>query len=139
MKELASLVEYGVAIDPNSMVVPPDTSEFELEADHPGLGDAAYIARRKYLFDITRRCRLAHEPPPFIEYTDEETRIWRDVSPRLDELHVKYASEIYLKAKRELAITEDAIPQLRTLSERVQRETNMHSPGCHSTMATPCG
>ena len=126
MKEPASLVEYGVAIDPNSMVVPPDTAEFELEADHPGLGDDAYIARRKLLFDITRRHRLAKEPPPYIDYTDEETRIWREVSPRLDELHVKYASEIYLKAKRELAITESVIPQLRTLSERVKRETDMH-------------
>ena len=48
------------------------------------------------------------------------------VSPKLDELHQKHASEIYLKAKRDLAITRDEIPQLRHLSERVQRETNMH-------------
>jgi len=126
MKELPSLVEYGAAIDANSMVVPADTAEFELEPDHPGLGDDAYFARRKFLFDITRECRLAKQPPPWIEYTDEETRIWREVSPQLDELHIKHASEIYLKAKRELAVTEDAIPQLQTLSERVHRETNMH-------------
>ena len=126
MKKPASLVEYGAAIDADSMVTPADTTEFELEADHPGLGDDAYIARRKFLFDITRQCRLAKQPPPQIDYTDEETHIWRSVSPKLDELHVKYASEIYLKAKRELAITEDVIPQLRTLSEHVRRETNMH-------------
>jgi len=126
MKELPSLVEYGAAIDANSMVAPADTAEFELEPDHPGLGDDAYFARRKFLFDITRECRLAKQPPPWIEYTDEETRIWREVSPQLDELHIKHASEIYLKAKRELAVTEDAIPQLQTLSERVHRETNMH-------------
>ena len=125
MNRPARLVEYGVAIDSDSMVTPPDTAEFALEADHPGLGDDAYIARRKFLFDITRAARLAKEPPPRIEYTEEETRIWRDVSPKLDELHVKYASEIYLKAKRELAIGEREIPQLRTLSERLQRETEM--------------
>src|SRR5262249_26076178 len=52
--------------------------------------------------------------------------IWREVSPELDELHVKHACQIYLAAKRELAITREEIPQLRHLSERVQRETNMH-------------
>src|SRR6202044_1206112 len=58
--------------------------------------------------------------------TPEETSIWREVSPKLDELHVKHASQIYLKAKRDLAITVEEIPQLRSLSQRVQRETNMH-------------
>ena len=121
-----TLTEYGRAIDSNSMVIPADTTEFELELDHPGEGDIAYIERRKFLFDLTRRHRLEKLGPPLIEYTEEETRIWREVSPKLDELHSKYASEIYLKAKRDLAITQDAIPQLRTLSERVQRETNVH-------------
>jgi len=126
MNRPPTLVEYGIAIDPDSMVTPHDTAGFELEADHPGLGDAGYIARRKFLFDITRTARLAKEPPPLIEYTDEETRIWREVTPKLDELHAKHASEIYLKAKRELAIGEREIPQLRTLSERLTRETAMH-------------
>ena len=59
-------------------------------------------------------------------YTPEETRIWREVSPKLDELHLKHACAIYLKAKDDLAITQTEIPQLRTLSERLERETNMH-------------
>ena len=33
---------------------------------------------------------------------------------------------MYLNAKRELNITSEEIPQLRHLSERLQRETNMH-------------
>jgi phenylalanine-4-hydroxylase len=121
-----TLTEYGQTIDANAMVVPPDADKFELELPHPGEGDHEYIARREYLFDITRRHRLERLGPPLIDYTPEETRIWREVSPKLDELHVKHASEIYLKAKRELAITEDVIPQLRTLSERVKATTNMH-------------
>jgi phenylalanine-4-hydroxylase len=119
------LTEYGQTIDSNAMVVPEDTELFELEAGHPGLGDRAYIERRQFLFDLTRKHRLERLGPPLIDYTPEETRIWREVSPKLDELHQKHASEIYLNAKRALAITADAIPQLRTLSERVQRETNM--------------
>jgi phenylalanine-4-hydroxylase len=121
-----TLTEYGQTIDANAMVVPPDTERFELEPDHPGLGDTEYIARRQFLFDLTRKHRVERLGPPLIDYTPEETRIWREVSPKLDELHVKHASEIYLKAKRELAITADEIPQLKVLSERVRRETDMH-------------
>jgi phenylalanine-4-hydroxylase len=126
MKEASTLVEYGVAIDAQSMVTPADTTEFELEPGHPGLGDEVYIERRKELFSLCRRHRLEHLGPPIIQYTPEETRIWREVSPKLDELHQKHASEIYLQGKQDLAITRDEIPQLRLLSERLQQETNMH-------------
>jgi phenylalanine-4-hydroxylase len=64
--------------------------------------------------------------PPLIDYTPEETRIWREVSPKLDELHRKFACQIYLRAKRELAINQEEIPQLRHLSDRLRRETDMH-------------
>src|SRR6516225_11024371 len=126
MEKAAVLVEYGVPIDPRTMVQPPDVTELELEPGHPGLGDEAYIRRRKELFALCRKHRLERLGPPLIDYIPEETRIWREVSPKLDELHIKYACDIYLKAKRELAITRDEIPQLRHLSERVQSETNMH-------------
>lgn len=126
MSKGTTLIEYGMPIDPDAMVTPPDAAELELEPGHPGLGDVAYIHRRKELFALCRRHRLERLGPPLIDYTPEETRIWRDVSPKLDELHVRHASQIYLRAKRELAITQDEIPQLRHLSERLRRETNMH-------------
>jgi phenylalanine-4-hydroxylase len=122
----ATLVEYGQPIDPKSMVVPPDTTELELEPGHPGERDQEYIDRRRYLFHLTRKHRLENLGPPLIDYTPEETRIWREVSPKLDELHQKYACSMYLKAKRDLAITQTEIPQLRLLSQRLERETNMH-------------
>ena len=121
-----TLVEYGKTLDANAMVVPPDTTELELEAGHPGEHDADYIARRKELFALTRRHRLEKLGPPFVTYTPEETRVWREVSPELDALHRKHACALYLRGKDDLAITEDAIPQLRTLSERIERETNIH-------------
>jgi len=126
MKEAGTLVEYGAPIDPNIMVTPPDVTELELEPGHPGLGDEAYIRRRKELFALCRRHRLEKLGPPLIDYTAEETRIWREVSPKLDELHQKHACQIYQRAKRELTITREEIPQLRHLSERVRQETNMH-------------
>jgi len=126
MQDARKLVEYGVPIDPEVMVAPPEATELELEPGHPGLGDEEYVRRREHLFALCRHHRLERLGPPFIEYTPEETRIWRDVTPKLNELHVRHACQLYLGAKRELSITQTEIPQLRTLSERVQRETNMH-------------
>ena len=108
------------------MVHPPDQAEFELEPGHPGQGDEAYIQRRRELFALCRKHRLERLGPPLIDYTPEETRIWREVSPKLDELHRKYACSIYLQAKDALNITREEIPQLRYLSQRLERETNMH-------------
>src|SRR5947209_15817094 len=126
MEKPNTLVEYGVPITPETMVNPPEATELELEPGHPGLGDAGYVERRRKLFHLCRKHRLEGLGPPLIQYTPEETRIWREVSPKLDELHQKYASEIYLRAKQELAITTGEIPQLRHLSKRLERETNMH-------------
>jgi phenylalanine-4-hydroxylase len=126
MNESAKLIEYGAVIDAQDMVTPPDTTELELEAGHPGEHDAGYVERRRFLFHLTRKHRLERLGPPLIEYIPEETRIWREVSPKLDELHVAHACSIYMNAKRALAITTDEIPQLRHLSERTKRETNMH-------------
>src|SRR5437588_619156 len=120
------MMEYGVPIDPKTVVEPPDASALELEAGHPGLGDAAYVQRRKDLFALCRQHRLQELGPPLIEYTSEETRIWREVSPKLDALHRKHASAIYLNAKDALGISQHEIPQLRHLSKRLQAETNMH-------------
>jgi phenylalanine-4-hydroxylase len=120
------LVEYGMPIDSQTMVTPPDVTELELEPGHPGLGDNEYIARRKQLFALCRKNRLERLGPPLIDYTAEETRIWREVTPKLDELHVKHACDLYLTAKRALSIGWREIPQLRHLSDRLRRETQMH-------------
>jgi phenylalanine-4-hydroxylase len=125
MKE-ANLTEYGAPVDARAMVEPPDATELELEPGHPGLGDESYVRRRKELFALCRGNRLKDLGPPLIDYTPEETRIWREVSPKLDALHVQHASRIYLEAKRTLGISEMEIPQLRHLSARLRRETNMH-------------
>lgn len=126
MNSSETLVEYGAPIDAQIMVTPPDVTELELEPGHPGLGDEGYIQRRRDLFALCRKHRLEALGPPYIEYTPEETRIWREVSPKLDELHIQYACQIYLEAKRRLNITRETIPQLRDLSGRLTQQTNMH-------------
>jgi phenylalanine-4-hydroxylase len=120
------LVEYGQPIDSQLMVTPQDVTELELEAGHPGLGDEKYVERRKELFAVCRRHRLEKLGPPLIDYTPEERRIWRDVAPKLDELHRKHACTTYLTGKDSLAIGWSEIPQLRLLSDRLEIETQMH-------------
>jgi hypothetical protein len=105
-----TLVEYGTVIDANVMVEPPDVAELVLDPGHPGEHDAGYVARRKELFALCRKHRLEGLGPPFVTYTPEETRIWREVAPKLDELHQKYACSLYNKAKDDLAITRTEIP-----------------------------
>jgi phenylalanine-4-hydroxylase len=105
---------------------PPDVAELELEAGHPGLGDEAYVARRRELFALCRDHRLGRKGPPVVDYTAEETRIWREVAPKLDELHQRHASRIYLEAKRELRIDEHRIPQLRDISRELEARSGMH-------------
>lgn len=104
---------------------PPDPDTLELEPVHPGINDAEYVARRHELFALCRRHRLDNLGPPLIDYTAEEQRIWREVSPKLDELHARYASRIYLDAKRDLGISATEVPQLRHLSEELQTRTGM--------------
>ncbi len=125
MNDATTLVEYGMPLDAKTMIEPPDVARLELEPGHPGLGDAAYVARRHQLFDLCRRYRLERLGPPLIDYTADETAIWRQVSPKLDELHQRHASRIYLQAKKALGISQTEIPQLRQLSDQLQRHTRM--------------
>jgi phenylalanine-4-hydroxylase len=126
MTNTPSLVEYGLPLDARTMIAPPDVAELELQPGHPGLGDAGYLQRRRELFGLCRRHRLERLGPPLIDYSANETAIWRLVSPKLDDLHQKYASRIYLQAKKELGISQTEIPQLRHLSERLERHARMH-------------
>lgn len=126
MKTTNPIVEYGQPIDPNTIIEPPDAPELDLEPGHPGLGDSSYVRRRRELFALCRRHRLDELGPPRIDYNSEESRIWREVSPKLDELHRNHASAIYLRAKDELGISQVEIPQLRDISASLTRETRMH-------------
>ena len=38
-----TVIEYGVPIDPRTIIEPPDPTTLELEPGHPGLGDGDYV------------------------------------------------------------------------------------------------
>ncbi len=136
MKETKQMMEYGVVVDPKTQTEPPDPTELQMGPDDPGHDDPVYVKRRQELFALCRKHRLEKLGPPTIEYNDDETRVWREVTPKLDELHRKYACAMYLKAKDELGITQKEIPQMKTLSEQLgKRPSKMHLVPAEGSLA----
>ncbi|MBX3281462.1 MAG: phenylalanine 4-monooxygenase [Acidobacteria bacterium] len=91
----------------------------ELHLDHPGANDPEYRKRRDYIASLAKHFRETGEVTD-VEYTEQEQGIWRHVATRLEELHEKHASPFYLKAKRDLGITSERIPQLTEMNRRLK-------------------
>ena len=95
----------------------------ELHLDHPGASDTAYRERRDYIASLSKKFRETGVITD-VDYTEEEQGIWRHVAARLEEVHEKHASAFYLKAKRDLGISNDRIPQLSEMNRRLKELTN---------------
>ncbi len=95
----------------------------ELDLDHPGAQDPEYRTRRDYIASLSKEFRETGVITD-VEYNDEEQGIWRHVAARLQELHQKHASPFYLRAKRDLGISNDRIPQLSEMSRKLKELTN---------------
>jgi phenylalanine-4-hydroxylase len=94
----------------------------ELHLDHPGANDAEYRKRRDYIADCARKFRETGEITD-VEYNSREQRVWRYVAEELEELQQKYASPFYLRAKKDLGITTEKIPQLSEMNRRLKELT----------------
>jgi phenylalanine-4-hydroxylase len=95
----------------------------ELHLDHPGASDLEYRKRRDYIAGLSKNFRETGVITD-VEYTEEEQGIWRHVATRLEELHQKHASPFYLRAKRDLGISTERIPQLSEMNRRLKELTN---------------
>ena len=95
----------------------------ELHLDHPGANDPAYRERRDYIASLSKKFRETGVITD-VEYNEDEQNIWRHVATRLEELHQKHASPFYLRAKRDLGISNDRIPQLSEMNRRLKELTN---------------
>jgi monomeric phenylalanine-4-hydroxylase len=95
----------------------------ELHLDHPGASDAAYRERRDYIASLSKKFRETGVITD-VDYNEDEQNIWRHVAARLEDLHQKHASPFYLKAKRDLGISVDRIPQLSEMNRRLKEATN---------------
>lgn len=95
----------------------------ELDLDHPGANDPEYRKRRDYIASLAKKFRETGVITD-VDYNDEEQAIWRHVAERLEELHQRHASPFYLRAKRDLGISNDRIPQLSEMNRRLKELTN---------------
>jgi phenylalanine-4-hydroxylase len=96
-----------------------------LPIDHPGAHDPDYRERRNFIARLAKQYR--QDPDhiiPIVEYTKEETEVWRHVCCRLERVQARRACSFYLQAKQKLGISCLVIPQLRDLNERLQKLNN---------------
>lgn len=94
----------------------------ELHLDHPGANDPEYRKRRDYIAVLSKNFRMTGEITD-VDYSPREQRVWRYVAEELEELQQKYASPFYLRAKKDLGIRTDRIPQLTEMNRRLKELT----------------
>jgi phenylalanine-4-hydroxylase len=95
---------------------------FELPADHPGVSDPGYRARRAAIA-AAGAAYVPGEPIPDVEYTAEEDDVWRVVSTELAAKHARLACHAYLDGARALRLPVARVPQLREVDERIHALT----------------
>ena len=95
----------------------------ELHLDHPGANDQEYRKRRDYIASLSKKFRETGVITD-VDYNEDEQGIWRHVAAKLEELHEKHASPFYLRAKRDLGISNERIPQLTEMNRRLKELTN---------------
>ena len=91
----------------------------QLDPDHPGFRDPEYRRRRNQIAQIAMNYQPG-DPIPDAPYTDREHQVWSVIWRALRPAHQQHACAQYLKAIEQLNFSEDRIPQLREVNERVQ-------------------
>src|SRR5258706_10463986 len=62
----------------------------KLDPDHPGFRDPSYRSRRDRIARLALDYREG-DPPPLVDYTDQEHAVWRTVWENLKPLHERRA------------------------------------------------
>jgi phenylalanine-4-hydroxylase len=91
----------------------------QLDPDHPGFRDPEYRRRRNQIAQIAMNYHPG-DPIPDAPYTNEEHQVWSVIWRALRPAHQQHACAEYMKAIDQLNFSEDRIPQLREVNERVQ-------------------
>lgn len=105
---------------------------------HPGHGDEAYIARRKYLNDLALEFKFGDEID-YVEYTEDEHATWKAVYEKLGDLHVSHTCTVYREnlkiLQKEKVLTGDRIPQIRDVNKFLQKKTGFELRPCSGLLS----
>jgi phenylalanine-4-hydroxylase len=91
----------------------------QLDPDHPGFRDSAYRARRNQIAQLAMNYRPGEEIPD-APYMAEEHRVWQTIWQALRPAHQKHACTEYLDAIKRLNFSDERIPQLCEVNQKVQ-------------------
>lgn len=91
----------------------------QLDPDHPGFRDPDYRRRRNQIAQIAMNYHPG-DPIPDAPYTNEEHQVWSVIWKALRPAHQQHACAEYLQAIDQLDFSDNRIPQLREVNERVQ-------------------
>jgi phenylalanine-4-hydroxylase len=105
------------------MALSPGPEVLELPADHPGVSDHDYRARRAAITQAAASYRPP-DPIPIVHYTAEEDEVWRIVSSELATKHRRYACRAYLDAAGRLVLPTERVPQLAEVDARLSTLSN---------------
>ena len=100
-----------------------DTPSVVLPSGHPGEGDRVYLDRRNALSALVASIEEFGRGLPEVQYTKEETAVWRAVMDRLSDLHEVHACAPYLEGVRRLHISAARPPLPGSLASRLGEET----------------
>lgn len=98
----------------------------ELDSDHPGANDPIYKKRRVEISQIAKNYRHGQKIP-YVEYTEKEVEVWRQVYTKLKELCNKHACRqyrhIFPLLEQNCGYSENNIPQLQDISSYLEQCT----------------
>ncbi|MCK2218788.1 phenylalanine 4-monooxygenase [Actinomadura sp. ATCC 31491] len=102
----------------------PTTADGRLgrAADHPGMRDPRYLARRRWFAQLARGHRVG-DPAPRVEYRPGEHAVWRAVRRALEDAHRAHACREVLSAREAVRFPADRLPQHAEVGAQLRRLT----------------